>query len=127
MAHLCHFDAGQIDWAGLSAEAVDLGQAGRRTVMTILMLAMLAPVFGFYAYVFANFQKELRRLKKNAMISVQPVLGPPAEPAAPEPARQTIYQFESVYWGPLVVIPIDSRKTHGAQRHASDITVRRAG
>jgi len=41
-----------------------LCRAGRRTSMNILILATMAPLCGFYLYALVNFQRELRRTKR---------------------------------------------------------------
>jgi hypothetical protein len=122
--------------------------------MNILILVTMAPLCGFYLYVLVNFQRELRRAKRDEIPGAKtiplcwragqlsaalPAISPATAPAEPEVASrarvaggpadgerevgvsaeheapQGIYQFESVYLGPFLLIPMRNGKGKGSQ------------
>ncbi len=128
--------------------------------MTFIILTTMAPLFAFYLYALVNFQKELRRVKRNKFPGGKTVplyregaQLSPADPSttgagmapgshaegrtqgsdAPSNAqRQTVstpafwsaqatYQFDSVYLGPFLLIPVRNRKHDGAQPRVTQI------
>jgi hypothetical protein len=126
--------------------------------MKILILATMAPLFGFYLYALVNFQRELRHSKRNEipgaktiplywnggqLSAASPAIGSRGQetqmgglpvwgqrrgvPPVEDDPWQEIYQVESVYLGPFLVVPIRRRKEQGAQRRVTEITARRAG
>jgi hypothetical protein len=131
--------------------------------MNILILATMAPLCGFYLYALVNFQRELRRTKrqevpgaktiplcwragqlsgpdpgnKSEVIESEVVPGTrTAEPSADgesqgvSPAArqelQEIHQFESVYLGPFLLIPMRKVKAKRSQQQVTPITSVRA-
>ena len=123
--------------------------------MNILILATMAPLCGFYLYALVNFQRELRRTKRQEvpgaktiplcwragqLSAADPAISPAAVPIEPEVAPEArvagrqigasveresfekIYQFESVYLGPFLLIPMRNSKRKESQRHVTPIT-----
>jgi hypothetical protein len=116
--------------------------------MTILALAVMVPLFGFYLYALVNFQKELRRAKTDELVGARTICrqwiaaqqsgdelfeGSEIEPQASAGTREDqagaqrprepyetewagrIYQFESLYLGPFLLVPVRSRnRSHRA-------------
>jgi hypothetical protein len=125
--------------------------------MKILILATMAPLLGFYVYALVNFKRELRRAKREEVRDAQTILlhrsdgqlsgeDRAAETAAKsldfkvlpggkrqavsrvahEPERE-IYQLESAYLGPFLLIPVQKRSEKASQQNVTQITARRAG
>jgi hypothetical protein len=108
--------------------------------MKVLILAMLVPVCGFYFYVLVNFQKELRRSKRNEVPGAKtiPLFRSKAEPELSTAAAtsgsqrraelfvakpsEEIHPLESIYLGPFLLIPVKNRKASGSQRYVIPIT-----
>ncbi len=132
--------------------------------MTILALAMMTLFCAFYLYALVNFQKELRRGRRNEIpgaktiplqwragqlsgsdlfissaavssespvetqtkVSGTPVGGQPKGSTATEGSFQEAYQFESVYLGPFLVVPIRNRAQQGTRQCVAEMETRRA-
>jgi hypothetical protein len=134
--------------------------------MKILILATMAPLCGFYLYVLVNFQREIRRAKREKFPGARtiPLSWRGGQLSSADPATcsvgaspesqmarerettgaspddrcyatspvslgssQEIYQFDSVYLGPFLLVPIQNRKENDAQGCVTKITARRAG
>ena len=114
--------------------------------MTILILATLVPLCGFYLWALAGFQRELRRTKRTKQRAKPIILwrlaenpsGTVAEGDEPavtsDKSRREVYEFASAYTGSFVVTPISSADaSHGdasrgedAPKDVTQITYRRA-
>jgi hypothetical protein len=131
--------------------------------MNILILVTMGPLCGFYLYVLVNFQRELRRAKRDEIPGAKTIplcwragqlstadpgnnsgvvesefvpgtrmAGPPADgerevgASAEHQAPQGTYEFESVYLGPFLLIPMRNGKGKGSQAQVTPITSARA-
>jgi hypothetical protein len=125
--------------------------------MKILILSTMAPLLGFYIYALVNFQRELRRGKQGKIVGAKTIhlywhegqltgADRATEAAsvtadfdlAPDGKRQAasrityesgleIYQLESTYLGPFLLIPVQKRSEKASQQNVTQITARRAG
>jgi hypothetical protein len=121
--------------------------------MKILILATMAPLLGFYVYVLVNFQRELRRGKQEKIAGAKTIplywhdgqltgvdrASVTADfDLAPDDKRQPvsrilhesgleIYQLESTYLGPFLLIPIPKKNGQTSQEDVRQITERWAG
>jgi hypothetical protein len=121
--------------------------------MKILILATMAPLLGFYVYALVNFQRELRRAKQEEVRGAKTILlhrsdgqlsgddhaaesldfkvlpggkRQAVSRVTHEPERE-IYQLESAYLGPFLLIPVQKQSEKSSQQDVMQITERRAG
>lgn len=125
--------------------------------MKTLILAMIAPLLGFYVYALVNFRRELRRGKQEKIAGAKTIplywregqltcaeRGTEAAcvtadfDLAADGRRQAvsrtvhesgleIYQLESTYLGPFLLVPIPRKSRQESQEVVRKITVRRGG
>jgi hypothetical protein len=125
--------------------------------MKILILATMAPLLGFYVYALVSFQRELRRGKQEKVVGAKTIplcwreeqltgveRGTEAASAtadfdlAPNGRRQAVsrtvhesglevYQLESTYLGPFLLVPVPKKNEKASQQDVTHITSRRAG
>lgn len=117
--------------------------------MTILLLMLTVLSVAFYLYAFVNFQKELKDPKRDPIARPLATVIPfscdtrssganPADELGSDEAdveteiasnqlAPELYQFDSVYVGSFLVVPIRRTKQRNSPRYVTDITARRAG
>ena len=133
--------------------------------MNILILATMTPLCGFYLYALVNFQRELRRSKRNETPDAKtiPLYWRDGQLSGADPtttsvdvelpslagretriveapvssqrqgksptvqgASQEVYQVESVYLGPFLLIPMKNSKSRGTQQYVTPVTSKHA-
>jgi len=125
--------------------------------MKILILATMAPLLGFYIYALVNFQRELRRGKQENVAGAKTIplywrdgqlTGADCATEAasvtsdfglvPDGKRQTvprivhesgleIYQLESTYLGPFLLVPVPRKNGPASQEGVRQNTARSSG
>jgi hypothetical protein len=130
MTRLCHFDVAGIALTCLSVKRRTGAAPEGEIKMSILILAIMAPLCAFYLYALVNFQKEIRHAKQDKLHGVETITfnvraahlsgevrdtardtphdtaNDARQPASrAEVAPQQVCSFELIYLGPLPVAP----------------------